>query len=108
MGANSWEYYTPFRRDVVTTLEGLQRQEFKAGRYHRSHLRHATIHQALLNSGSEGTRSILGMERISSAPDKGAVSTVPRDHLLAIFGTDCPTRQIVEQAFRIRTTRLWN
>jgi hypothetical protein len=102
MGGEFWKYYAPFRGDVSTTLEELRELVFETGRYHRSDLRPATIQEARRNASSDGTRSILDMERISTSPAPGAVSPVPRASLLAIFGTDRPTRQMVERAFRIR------
>lgn len=102
MGAEFWRYYAPLRGDVAASLEELRQREFEAGRYHRSHLHPATIRQAMLNAGADGTRSILDMERTSPSPEPGAVSPVPLASLLAIFGTDRPTRQMVERAFRIR------
>jgi hypothetical protein len=101
MGAEFWEYYTPFNKDVTTTLEALRQQEFAAGRYNRSHLRPATIRQAIANTDADGTRSILDMERVASSPgDPGTVSPIPSDRLLAVFGTGRPTRQMVEEAFQ--------
>lgn len=100
MGGEYWEYYTPFKKDVATTLEGLRQQEFAAGRYNMSHLRPPTIEQAFLNTDADGTRSILDMERVASSPEMGAVSPIPRDRLIAIFGTDRPTRAVMEKALQ--------
>lgn len=100
MGAEFWEYYTPFHQDVATTLEGLRQQEFAAGRYNKSHLRPPTIPQAIANTEADGTRSILDMERVALSPEMGAVSPIPQDRLLVIFGTDRPTRQMVEEALQ--------
>jgi hypothetical protein len=100
VGAEYWEYYTPFKQDVATTLEDLRQQEFSAGRFNRSDLRPKTIQQAFSSSGADGTRSILDMERVASSPETGAVSPVPDDRLIEIFGTDRPTRQMVEDAVK--------
>ena len=102
MGAEFWKYYTPFRGDVSTSLEELRVLEFEGGRYHRSERHPTTIPEAVRNAGADGTRSILDMEGISTSPEPGAVSPVPRASLLAIFGTDRPTRPMAERAFRIR------
>jgi hypothetical protein len=98
MGAEFWEYYTPFDQAVDTTLDKLRQQEFAAGRFHRSHLNPSTIQQAIANTDADGTRSILDMERVAASPDMGAVSPISRDQLMAIFATDRPTRQMVEEA----------
>src|SRR5262249_14269952 len=102
MGAEFWKYYAPFRGDVSTTLEELREQEFQAGRYHGSDQRPATIPAARDSASSAGTRSILDMECISTSPHPVAFSLVLLAGLLAIFGTDRPTRPMVERAFRIR------
>jgi hypothetical protein len=36
------------------------------------------------------------MERISATPDYGAVTRLPPDYLVQFFGTDRPTREMVE------------
>ena len=102
MGGEFWKYSAPLRGDVSTSLEELRELEFEAGRYHRSELHPTTIREAFLNTGADGTRSILDMEHVSASPEPGAVSPVPLASLLAIFGTDRPTRPMVERAFRIR------
>lgn len=100
MGAEFWEYVAPYRDDVDATLDDLRRREFAAGRYHLAHLRPATIAQAFANTGADGTRSILDMERVAPSPAVGAVAPMPRAALLAIFGTDRPTRPMLDEALR--------
>ncbi len=102
MGAEFWKYYTPYRGDVSTTLEDLRELEFEAGRYNGSDLQPMTIQEARRNARFDGTRFILDIEHISTSPEAGAVSPVPRDIILAIFKTDRPTREMVERVFRIR------
>jgi hypothetical protein len=92
-----WEYYTPYRQDVATTLEDLRQQEFAAGRFHLSNLRPATIHQANINSDADGTRSILDIEHVTETPDFASVSPLSRARLIEAFGTDRPDRQTVER-----------
>ena len=36
------------------------------------------------------------MERVADSPDYGAVAPLPREELLELFGTDRPTREMVE------------
>lgn len=105
MGAEFWEYYTPFKKDVATTLEELRQQEFAAGRFNLGHLRPSTIEEAFENADADGTRSILDMERIASSPGMGAASPISPDQLLAIFDTDRPTRLMMENARRGRDNK---
>jgi hypothetical protein len=97
MGACLWQYYAPFDTDVATTLEALRQREFAAGRYYRSELKPQSIPQAIANTDDQGTYSILDVDRVASLPAFGAVSPVPHERLLAIFGSDRPTRQMVEE-----------
>src|SRR5579859_7243511 len=49
-----------------------------------------TIKGLLRQCGEEGTHSILDIERISSAPEFGAICPLPSQHLLAAFNTEHP------------------
>ena len=46
---------------------------------------------------ADGTRSILDIERISDTPDDGAVVALPKEELIDLFGTDKPTREMIEE-----------
>jgi hypothetical protein len=56
----------------------------------------ATIEELLEEQGESGTHSILDIQRISPVPEFGAVSPMPVERLREIFGTDKPTRKMVE------------
>jgi hypothetical protein len=56
-----------------------------------------TIKQLLKQCAEEGTHSILDIERVSSQPELGAVVPLSRQQLLDFFGTDRPTRSMVEK-----------
>jgi hypothetical protein len=56
----------------------------------------ATIDELLEEQGESGTHSILDIQRVSDTPEFGAVSPMPAERLLKIFGTDKPTRKMVE------------
>jgi hypothetical protein len=56
-----------------------------------------SIKQLLEQCGTEGTHSILDIEKVSSTPVFGALSPLPRNKLLDIFGTEQPTRDMVEK-----------
>ena len=60
----------------------------------------ATIEDLLWYNGAGGTGSILDMERVATEPTVCAVAPLTSAHLVALFGTDTPTRvQIEERGF---------
>ena len=56
-----------------------------------------TIDQLLEEQGESGTHSILDIRRVSDEPEFGAVSPMPSQELVALFGTDKPTRKMIEE-----------
>jgi hypothetical protein len=111
MGAEPWFYFVPYQSDINRALQDLRRREFEAGRYNpviwmppfpvdsnspAPGARHASIEEAMEAADADGTRSILDMERISETPDDGAVVALPNEELIALFGTDKPTREMIE------------
>jgi len=59
--------------------------------------RHASIEEAFEDADATGTQSILDLDRISDEPDFGAVTPLPASALQDHFGTDRPTRSMVER-----------
>jgi len=55
-----------------------------------------TIEELLAEQGESGTHSILDIERISTGPEFGVCALMPAERLREIFGTDKPTRKMVE------------
>ena len=118
MGAEFWSYFVPYQEDIRAALEALRAQEFRAGRFHQPSVvppgflgrifgrqpskpkPPRTIREAIKigDTNATGTRSILDMERISDTPGSGALSPLPRDELRRLFGTEQPTREMVEQS----------
>lgn len=118
MGARFWSYFVPYQEDIRGALEALREQEFRAGRFRQPASIQpgffgrmlgwspskpklpTSIREAIriADTDATGTRSILDMERISDTPVSGAVSPVPQDELQRIFGTQQPTREMVEQS----------
>lgn len=113
MGAVPYWYVVAYQPDVNAALQRLREREFRAGRYNpvmpfpprpvrpdspAPGAGHRTIGQALRAAGADGTRSILDLERVSAVPSLGAVSPLPSEILLALYGSTRPTRQMVEQA----------
>jgi len=46
---------------------------------------------------ADGTASILDIDHLPTSPSSGAVAPVPSNVLIELFGTDQPTREMVEQ-----------
>jgi len=55
-----------------------------------------TIEELLAEQGESGTHSILDIDRVSTGPEFGACTLMPTERLREIFGTDKPTRNMVE------------
>ncbi len=118
MGAEFWSYFVPYQEDIRAALEALREQEFRAGRFRQpSELQPgffgrllgrppykprppASIQEAIkmADTDATGTRSILDMERISDTPSSGTMTPMPREELRGLFGTEQPTREMVEQS----------
>jgi len=56
-----------------------------------------TIDELLERNGPDGTHSILDIDHIASQPENGAAVPLPEAKLLEYFGTDKPTRAMVEK-----------
>lgn len=55
-----------------------------------------TIKGLLKRCGENGTHSILDVDRVSPTPAPGAVTPLSRQQLVSIFGTEQPSRSLVE------------
>ena len=96
MGAEAWDYFVPYEADIQAALEKLREREFRAGRFHGREHRPATIDEAREVADADGTRSILDIDRVGDEPDFGVVVPLPPERLVELFGTDRPTRAMVE------------
>lgn len=113
MGGHPWFYFVEYEPDVNAALQKLRRREFDAGRYNPAvdfpefpvtadspapGAQHDSIEEAMEDSDADGTRSILDMERIAEEADFNAVTRMPRETLLELFGTDRPTREMIDES----------
>jgi hypothetical protein len=113
MGGHPWFYSVEYQPDVNSALQELRRREFEAGRYNPAvwfpqfpvdekspspGAQHSSIEEAIEDADADGTRSILDMERVSDNPDYGAVTPLRADELIELFGTDKPSREMVEES----------
>jgi hypothetical protein len=110
MGGHAWFYFVPYQPDILAAMLALRSREFEAGRYNPAvrfpmdrgapspGAQHASIEEALEASDADGTRSILDMERISQSPNLGVVVPLPLERLEELYGTQRPTRKMIEQS----------
>jgi hypothetical protein len=97
MGAEPWDYFVPYEPDIQAALEKLRQREFRAGRYRGSEDDPATIEEAIENMDADGTGSILDMMSVGETPDYFKVAPMPSEVQRRLFGTDKPTRQMIER-----------
>jgi hypothetical protein len=113
LGGHPWFYFVEYEPDIDAALQKLRRREFEAGRYNPAvdfpefpltadspapGAQHDSIEEAIEDADADGTRSILDMERISGEPDFNAVTPMPRETLLELFGTERPTREMIDES----------
>ena len=111
MGARPYWYFVPYQEDVKTALNELREREFRAGRYNPAHpdlffpldpdepdpgAQHDSIEAAMEAAEEEGTRSILDIGNVGKRPDFGTAGPLPKKVLKALYGTDRPTREMVD------------
>lgn len=100
MGASSWSYTVPYQEDIGVALQQLRAQVFRDGTYYGAgHTSASTPDEALRLSGEDGTHSILDIYRgIAEVPGFGVAAPLGAEALIAVFGTERPSLQAVEQA----------
>lgn len=111
MGGHPWFYFVDYEPDLNAALQKLRRREFEAGRYNPATYfpafpvnpalptpgaQHGSIEEAIEEADADGTRSILDMMEVSDEPDFNVVAPLPEEDLLDLFGTEKPTRQMIE------------
>lgn len=99
-GCRSWFYCIPYQQDIQKALEELRDQEFKARRFYRSDLPSKTVEDAIRNADAPGTRSILDIEKVSPTRKPLSISPASPEDVRRVFGTDKPTRSIVEKVVK--------
>jgi hypothetical protein len=113
VGGHPWFYFVEYEPDIEAALHKLRQREFDAGRYNPAvdfpdfpltpdspapGAQHDSIEEAQEDADADGTRSILDMERVSEEADYGAVAPLARETLLELFGTDRPTRAMIDES----------
>jgi hypothetical protein len=113
MGGHPWFYFVDYEANVNAALQKLRQREFQAGRYNPAvdfpefpvgkespspGAQHGSIEEAIEDADADGTRSILDMEGVADTPDYGVAAPLPEEDLLTLFGTDKPTREMIEDS----------
>jgi hypothetical protein len=114
MGAEPYWYFEKFDPDLTAVLNALREREFEAGRYNPvipflSKLfplsanspapgrQHESIEDAFEEAAEDGTRSILDLYQIGDKPDFCTAAPLRPKTLKKLYGTEHPTRAMVEQ-----------
>lgn len=109
-----WMYFTRFQADLERALKDLQEREFEAGRYYpvmyllpeiiddsivepAPGRQHDTLDEVFEEADEAGSRSILDMSGISDKPESGTIIPVDSRNLVEWYGTDKPTREMIEE-----------
>jgi len=111
MGGHPYWYFVPFQPNAQLALDQLREREFKAGRYNpvmwfppfpvgpdapSPGNKHRSIAAAMEASEESGTRSILDLSKIGDEAAFFTARRMPPEELEEFFGTDRPTREMVE------------
>lgn len=133
MGSHLYYYFTKYQPDVNRALQELRQQEFQAGRYdpamnmHDPKMwmfefqfpptaasiapgaKHSSIEEVWENMSESGTGSILDIQGICEDSEFLCAHDVSDKELQELFGTDKPTRQMIEQVlFAKPGARIWD
>jgi len=111
MGGHPYWYVVPYQTDIQAALEALRQREFRAGRYNPVIMfppfpidanapapgaEHASIAEAQEDADSDGTRSILDIERVADVDDFCTARPLSPEVIESLYGTSQPTRAMVE------------
>ena len=106
MGAEPWSCFVPYQENVTEALEAARSREFAAGRFRMADPDDPpeTIDEACEQADADGTASVLDMTGVvatphvpgDASPKFCSVAPLSRDQLIDLYGTDKPTRDMVE------------
>jgi hypothetical protein len=113
VGSHPYFYFTKYEPDVNSALQSLRQQEFEAGRYSPAMsminftfppttqsiapgAQHSSIDAAIKAADASGTGSILDIQNTSDDPDFLSSWALSADETQALFDTDKPTRQMIQ------------
>lgn len=107
MGASGWSYFVGYKSDPNEALQELRLEEFKNKRFYvYDEVSGNSPDELLRNSEENGTHSIIDISSISETDDLFKNGTINNEELIKIFGTDKPTREMIEaNEFVLQTYR---
>jgi hypothetical protein len=103
-GGSEWRNLAPYSDDVAKVMEQLKREVLRSGNYYKRNPKRKprSPEQALQMNGEDGTHSIMDMAKVSLVEagrfkcEVATVCPVPKADLVKLFGSDRPTRAMVE------------
>ena len=103
-GGSEWRNLAPYSDDVAKVMEQLKWEVLRSGDYYKRNPKRKpkSPQQALQMSGEEGTHSIMDMAKVSRVEagrfkcEVATVCPLPKADLVKLFGSDRPTRAMVE------------
>jgi hypothetical protein len=98
MGAEPYEYFVPYERNIQAALDKLREHVFASGEFNGAEFNPATPEEALEMADADGTASILDIQRIADHPDYFCAAPLSPKELNQYFGTDKPTRKDVQHS----------
>jgi hypothetical protein len=101
MGAEPYQYTVPYEPDTQAALDKLRRQVFESKEFNGAEFNPPTPEVALELTSADGTRSILDISRISATPDFFCASPLSSQEVEQYFGTQKPTRDMVQKCYDI-------
>jgi hypothetical protein len=103
-GASGWAYVVPYEADTAAALQKLRWDVFKKGKYFKldPKKKAKSPDHALELNETEGTHSIIDMQKIAAEPGAtcafGTLCPLTPAALKTLFGSDKPTRAQIEAA----------
>jgi hypothetical protein len=99
MGADPYDYTVPYEPDIQAALDKLRSRVFESKEFNGAEFDPLTPEAALELTEADGTRSILDISRISASPDFCCASPFSSQELEQYFGTQKPTRSMVQESY---------
>ncbi|MFW5444027.1 MAG: hypothetical protein ACKE51_06955 [Methylococcaceae bacterium] len=98
MGAEPWVFSTPYQKNFEQALQELRQQVFTKGNYYKSDTdaNPSSIEDLFMHYvDEEGTHSILDIFKTSKKMGMGLTYPLTEDDLMGIFGTNKPTKEML-------------
>lgn len=91
MGAESWQTWTKWKKDLKTTLHQAQQEALEEQGYE-------SVEEALEVTEADGTASVIDIGKLTKKPEPAGCWQLSKEQLEETFGTATPTRAQIEDA----------